>query len=132
MRLRSVLFGVFGMLALTAVACSESGPDIQALATQAADETPASSFNIVAENTRFDTDAIVAVAGEETVIVLDNQDGALHNVAIYTEEGGDVIYRGELFVGPETREYRFEAPQAGVYYFRCDAHPEMEGAFIAR
>ena len=132
MRLRFVLFGAFGLLAVMVVACSGGGADIGALATQAAEEAPASSFNVVAKSTRFDTDTLVVVAGEPTTIVFDNQDSALHNVAVYSEEGGDVIYRGELFTGPETREYRFEASQAGVYYFRCDAHPEMEGVFIAR
>ncbi len=120
------------LLLLLAVTACCSDPDVMALATEAADTAPASSFNVVAKNTQFDTDTLVVIAGEETVVRLDNQDGALHNVAVYTEEGGDPIYRGELFTGPETREYRFQSPQAGVYYFRCDAHPEMEGVFIAR
>ena len=120
------------LLIVLAIACSGGNTDIAALATEAAGAAPASSFNVVAKNTQFDIDTLVVVAGSEVVIRLDNQDGALHNVAVYTEEGGDPIFRGELFTGPETREYRFQAPQAGVYYFRCDAHPEMEGVFIAR
>ena len=120
------------LLALPVLACGGSGADIPALATAAADVAPASSFNVVARNTRFDTDTIVATADQEVIISLENQDGALHNIAIYSEEGGDAIFRGELFTGPETMEYRFDAPPPSVYYFRCDAHPEMEGAFIAR
>ena len=120
------------LLIVLAIACSGGNTDIAALATEAAGTAPASSFNVVAKDTRFDTDTLVVVAGSEVVISLDNQDGALHNVAVYTEEGGDSVFRGELFTGPETREYRLQAPQAGVYYFRCDAHPEMEGVFIAR
>ncbi len=120
------------LLIVLAIACSGGNTDIAALATEAASAAPASSFNVVAKNTRFDIDTLVVVAGSEVMISLDNQDGALHNVAVYTEDGGDPIFRGELFTGPETREYRFQVPQAGVYYFRCDAHPEMEGVFIAR
>jgi plastocyanin len=128
--LRLIVVAFF--LALPAIACGGSGADIPALATAAAETAPASSFNVVAKNTRFDTDTLVVAEGQEVVIGLENQDGALHNIAVYSEEGGDVIFRGELFTGPKTMEYRFEAPPAGVYYFRCDAHPEMEGVFIAR
>ena len=118
--------------AVTLCACGGGGADIPALATAATDATPASSFNVVAKDTEFNTDTLVVAAGREVVINLENRDAALHNVAVYTEKGGDVIYRGELFSGDDSREYRFQAPPAGVYYFRCDAHPEMDGVFIAR
>ena len=113
-------------------ACGGGDADIPALATAATDATPASSFNVVAQDTEFDTDTLVVAAGREVVIDFENRDAASHNVAVYTEKGGDVIYRGELFTGNDSREYRFQAPPAGVYYFRCDAHPEMDGVFIAR
>ena len=113
-------------------ACGGGDADIPALATAATDATPASSFNVVAQDTEFDTDTLVVAAGREVVIDFENRDGASHNVAVYTEKGGDVIYRGELFTGNDSREYRFQAPPAGVYYFHCDAHPEMDGVFIAR
>ena len=113
-------------------ACGGGDADIPALATAATDATPASSFNVVAQDTEFDTDTLVVAAGREVVIDFENRDGASHNVAVYTEKGGDVIYRGELFTGNDSRQYRFQAPPAGVYYFRCDAHPEMDGVFIAR
>jgi len=122
----------FLFVTLSAVACGGSETDIPALATAAADATPSASFNVVAKNLKFNTDTLVVPAGEEVVISLDNQDSALHNISVYTEKGGDSIYRGELFQGKGTEEYRFQAPAAGVYYFRCDAHPEMNGVFIAR
>ena len=120
------------VLALGGFACGGGSADVPALATAAADATPASSFNVVAKGTKFDTDTLVVTAGEEVVISLENQDSALHNIAVLTEKGGDTIYRGELFNGKATEEYRFEAPPPGVYYFRCDAHPEMDGVFISR
>jgi plastocyanin len=119
-------------VAATLTACGGGSADISVLATAAADATPASSFNVVAEDIEFDTDTLVVVAGREVVIDFENRDGAMHNIAVFTEKGGDVIYRGELFTGDDRREYRFQAPPAGVYYFHCDAHPEMEGVFIAR
>jgi plastocyanin len=118
--------------AVVVTACGGSDADIPALATAAADTEPASSFNVVANDLKFDTDTLVAVADEEVVISLENQDNATHNIAVLTEKSGDVIFRGELFTGEETKEYRFQAPAPGVYYFRCDAHPEMEGVFITR
>ena len=113
-------------------ACGGGGADIPALATEAADATAATSFNLVAEDTEFDTDTLVVAADREVAITLENRDSALHNIAVYSEKGGDEIFRGELFTGEDRREYRFQAPAAGVYYFRCDAHPEMDGVFIAR
>ena len=128
----SRLLPVLATLLVVVAGCGGSDVDIEALATEAAGTAPSTSFHVVAKNTAFDTDTLVAAAGAEISITLQNEDGALHNVAIYTEEGGDEVYRGELFTGSETREFRFTAPAPGVYYFRCDAHPEMEGVFIAR
>jgi plastocyanin len=114
------------------IACGGDSTDVNVLATAAADTEPSSSFNVVAKGTKFDTDTLVAVADEEVVISFENHDSALHNIAVLTEKGGDTIFRGELFTGTDTREYRFQAPSPGVYYFRCDAHPEMNGVFIAK
>jgi plastocyanin len=120
------------LLALPLIGCGGSDADIPALATAAADATPASSFNVVAKDLKFDTDTLVVNADAAVVISFENRDSATHNVAIYTEDGGDVIYRGDLFSGDDTRVYRFQAPPPGVYYFHCDAHPEMDGVFVAR
>lgn len=132
MRRPLLLLAPLLLLVLPVLACGGSDADIPALATAAANVEPASSFNVVAKNTKYDTDTLVVTAGEEVVISLDNQDGALHNISVYTVDGGDAIFRGDLFTGPETKEYRFEAPPPGVYYFHCDAHPEMKGVFISR
>lgn len=120
------------LLALPVIACGGSGADIPALATAAADVAPASSFNVAAKGTKYDTDTLVVASGLEVVINFDNRDSALHNISVFSLDGDDAIYRGELFTGPESMEYRFEAPAAGVYYFHCDAHPEMKGVFISR
>ncbi len=86
------------------------------------------TLTIVALEIAFDTDAIELPAGEQVAIALDNQDaGVPHNVAIYTEEGGEAIFLGDIFPGVETRTYSFTAPDPGTYYFQCDVHPFMNG-----
>jgi plastocyanin len=122
--------------ALVAACGGGSDADLPALATEAANVQPQVQVTVVADDLKFDTDTIVVPADQEISITLDNQDaGTLHNVAVYTSiEGEDrrEIYRGDLFNGRETRTYTFTAPAPGVYLFRCDAHPDMEGVFIAR
>jgi plastocyanin len=122
------------LVALPVLGCGGGGSaDVPALATAAVDATPASSFNVVAKNLKYDTDTLVVNAGQEVVINFENQDSALHNISVYSLDGDDSIFRGDLFKGPdESKEYRFQAPPAGVYYFHCDAHPEMSGVFISR
>jgi plastocyanin len=121
------------VLSLSAAGCSGGKADIDALATESADVAPSATLQIRAKDLKFDKDTLVAPAAVEVTLTLDNQDGAVHNVAIYTgKDAKENLFRGELFAGKATREYRFQAPPAGVYYFRCDAHPEMDGVFITR
>jgi plastocyanin len=117
-----------------AVACGGGKADTEALATQAAAATPSAALEIRAKALKFDKDTLVVPAGAAVTLSFDNEDsGTLHNVAIYTgSDAKENLFRGELFQGKETREYRFQAPAAGAYYFRCDAHPDMDGVFIAR
>ena len=119
---------------LGAVACGGGKADLETLATRAADATPAPSLAIRARAVKFDKDTLVAPAGREIVVALDNQDaGVSHNFAVYSaKDAKQNLFRGELFEGKETREFRFQSPEAGVYYFRCDAHPDMDGVFISR
>ncbi len=119
---------------LGVVACGGGKADIAALATRAADATPSPALDMRAKGTKFDKDTLVVPAKREVVLTFDNQDsGVSHNVAVYTaQDAKQNLFRGELFPGKEQREYRFQAPEAGVYYFRCDAHPGMDGVFIAK
>ena len=122
------------MVAAGVVACGGGKADIDALATEAAGATPSPALEIRAKGTKFNTDTLVVPAGAEVRLSFDNQDGGVnHNVAVYTDKGAKQnLFRGDLFQGKETREYRFQAPAAGVYYFRCDAHPEMDGVLISK
>ncbi len=131
---RTRCFALIASLFLTlgALACGGKA-DLPALATASAGAPSSASLDVVAKGTKFNTDTLVVPTNQEIVIRFDNLDRALHNVAVYADTDlGEPLFRGELFGGKETREYRFQSPAPGVYYFRCDAHPEMDGAFIVR
>lgn len=86
---------------------------------------------------------ITLVAGRDSFINFTNRPDEnrrfRHNIAIYRDPGfHDVIFRGEVIAPVLIREaadspdcclvpadivYRFAAPQAGEYRFRCDVHP---------
>ena len=64
-------------------------------------------------------------------LTFDNQDGAPHNVAIYTDSSASqAMFQGEIFSGA-TRVYQVPALAAGTYFFRCDVHPDMTGTIVA-
>jgi plastocyanin len=83
---------------------------------------------IAAEGIAFDTAELSLPAEGEAVIAFDNRDSGIpHNVSVYTEQGGEPIFQGEIITGPATIEYRFPPPDPGSYYFQCDVHPQMQG-----
>jgi plastocyanin len=122
-------------VALFIAACGggSDDADLPALATEAADVQPQTELTVVAEDLEYDIDTIVVPAGSAVSITLDNRDGGtLHNLAVYTEGEATKIFGGDLFQGEATQTYSLTAPAAGLYAFRCDAHPDMNGAFIAK
>jgi len=81
----------------------------------------------------FDRRCLAAPASQAFTIAFDNQEnGVIHNVAIYTNSGaGTVLFRGALVTGPKAITYRVSALDPGTYFFRCDVHPtKMTGTFI--
>jgi plastocyanin len=113
-------------LALLAAACGSGTP-------QASGPTPsltANSPTIVAKNIKFVTGTVTAPAGRAFAMDFDNQDGAPHNVSIYTADGS-TVFRGEVFGGSAHRTYAIPALTAGTYTFKCDVHPEMTGTLTA-
>ncbi len=113
----------------------------------ARDETPVPAgtpsgevqdFTIVAKNVMFDLDTMTVKAGGTVHLKVDNQDkGVTHNWALYPNEeaaqsGEQPISGTELENGPIVQELTFTAPEAGTYFFQCDAHPStMTGTLIA-
>jgi plastocyanin len=128
------LAAIVSTVAFTSAACGGDDADLTALATEAAGTEPSTQLTVVADGLEFDTDTLVVPASTDVSITLENQDsGTLHNVAVYTDDDDRTeIFRGELFEGDDTRTYSFTSPAAGVYLFRCDAHPDMNGAFVVR
>ena len=128
---RATVFGALMALAALVAACSSS--------TSSGDDgntgggTIAVTDGVVelsAADLAFDANVIQATAGEAFTISFANNDTAPHNVAIYTEEGGEEIVKGEVIDGGATIEIEVPAQEAGEYYFVCDVHPEMNGALV--
>lgn len=93
---------------------------------------PEDAPRISAENIEFDRNELELPTDGEAVLVFENLDTAPHNVAIYELAGDDPnfdapLFVGEIFTGVETMVYRFEPPEGGTYFFRCDVHPQMQG-----
>ena len=84
-----------------------------------------------ANDLEFDASTIEAPAGAEFTITFTNNESQPHNVAIYSEEGGDEIVVGEVITGPDaTTQIVVPALDAGEYYFQCDIHPDMNGTVV--
>jgi plastocyanin len=89
------------------------------------------SLQITSQNVQFDKSCLAAPAGQSFTITLDNKDTTEHNVAIYTDSSANQnLFRGELITGPKTTTYHVQGLDAGMYFFRCDVHPSMNGTFV--
>ena len=96
----------------------------------AEEEGGGSGLNISAQNLQFDTDEISLPAGEEAEIAFANEDASSvqHNIAIYSEEGGEDVFVGDVIPGGQSITYSIPALEAeAASYFQCDLHPGMNG-----
>jgi plastocyanin len=90
---------------------------------------PDSSTGIIASGIAFDVSELNLPAGEENTLPFDNRDAGIpHNVSIYTEQGGEALFEGEIITGPAKVDYQVPALDPGSFYFQCDVHPQMSGA----
>lgn len=124
-----VLLVVGAAAAVFAVACSGTS------SSAGADAEPSARLEIASRNLRFDKRTLVALPNTDVTIVHNNRDGGTpHNIAFYEARNArDLIFRGELFNGVETREETFRTPGPGTYFFRCDAHPDtMSGTLVVK
>ena len=116
-------------VALAAAACGSTnagGPAAPAVSLDP--NAPA----VVAKDIKFVTTDVKVPAGKAFQLRFDNQDGAPHNVAIYTDSSASQArFQGEIFAGG-SRVYSVPALAAGTYYFRCDVHPDMNGTIVAQ
>lgn len=87
---------------------------------------------VVAKDLAFNTDTITLPADTETTMTLDNEDpGVEHNLAIYSDDTYTAeLFKGEIFAGPDSREYTIPPLPAGTLAFKCDVHPTMTGTVV--
>ncbi len=127
---RLVLTLALAALALAAAACSttNAGEPPAASVPPADPSAPA----VVAKDMRFAPAEVAVPAGKAFTLSFDNQDGAPHNVAIYSDaSAGTNLFRGEIVSGTKVT-YDVPALAAGSYFFRCDVHPDMTGTIVAK
>lgn len=80
--------------------------------------------SISAEGLAFGTSELSLKADTPSLIAFDNRDqGIPHNVAIYTAQGGEALFQGEIVTGPTKVEYDVPPLDPGEYSFQCDVHP---------
>lgn len=86
------------------------------------------AVEIEADNIQFNLTELHFAPDSEAVLEFHNNEAVPHNVAIYAnpEFSGLALFQGAVITA-DSIEYRFRAPAAGTYYFRCDIHPLMQG-----
>ena len=94
----------------------------------AASSVDPDALKITAKDLAFSTSTLSAPAGKPFQIAFDNQDTAPHNVAIYRDRSAaEKVFGSDLFSGPGVVRYDVPALAPGIYFFRCDVHPNMSG-----
>jgi plastocyanin len=91
----------------------------------------AADVTISANNVAFDTDALTTPAGRDFTLLFQNLESVPHNVSIFTEQGGQSLFTGEIVTGTDI-VYNVPALDPGDYFFVCDVHPQqMTGTLTA-
>lgn len=123
-----------GLLSLAAVlaACSGASADPNNGSPMPSAAPAGDAVTITAKNLTFGQTEVPVPADKAFDLVFDNQESAPHNVAIYTDSSASTkISVGEIFSGPAQKTQSVPALAAGNYFFRCDVHPDMQGAIVA-
>lgn len=87
------------------------------------DAQPGEAVPIAAQILAFSTEELSLPAGAPSVIAFENLDAAPHNVSIYTAQGGEPLFQGEIITGPDRIDYEVPPQEPGEYFFQCDVHP---------
>jgi len=131
--MRRILLSCLLAVTIGATACGSgtSDADVKAMATCSPSGT---ALRIEAQNLHFDKSCLAAPAGSPFTITMDNQEnGVPHNVSIYESPSrSKALFQGRTVAGVATVTYAVGALPAGTYYFQCDVHPQMNGAFVVR
>ncbi len=108
------------VVALAATACRG--------AATPAPSWPADATVVTARDIRFDTTELQFKAETPSTLVLVNEDGDRHNIAIRTRSGfdGDLLFRFDP-VSATTIVLSVGPMPSGSYFFICEVHPTMSG-----
>jgi len=115
-------------LAIAAAACSgatAAPPSSDPVASPSGD-----ALVIVAKDLQFVNPNVTVTAGEETPIILDNQEAAPHNIAV-KDASGEIIFKGEIVSSKQAADI-LPPLAAGTYPFLCEVHPDMVGTIEAK
>lgn len=131
MKRLSLTLGLLGLAAVLA-ACSGTSA-APATGSPVAPSTPAGdTVSITARDLEFGQSEVTVPAETPFDLVFDNQEGAPHNVAIYSDSTASTkVSVGDIFSGPAQKTQSVPALAAGTYFFRCDVHPDMQGSIVA-
>jgi plastocyanin len=128
--MKRLLLGL-GLVALAAVTAACSGATAAPATDAPAPSTPAGdAIVIVAKDLEFLTTDVTVPADEPAAIVLDNQEGAPHNIAI-KDAAGSMVFKGEIVSNKQVTN-AVPALAAGTYTFLCEVHPDMQGTITAQ
>jgi plastocyanin len=108
-------------------------PSIEASSEPSASASAAGDVQISAAGVAFEQTEVTAPAGQPFTIAFANNDaGVPHNIAIHKDnQGGEEVFKGEIFNGADRRVYDVPALDAGTYAFACSVHPNMVGTLTA-
>jgi plastocyanin len=120
-----------GLLALAAVlaACSGATAAPPAGSPAAPSAGAGDALTVVAKDLKFSPTALTVEADAAFDLVLDNQEGAPHNIAIKDAAGAEV-FKGEIVTNAKVTN-AVPALAAGSYAFWCEIHPDMQGTITA-
>ncbi|HEX5241274.1 MAG TPA: cupredoxin domain-containing protein [Candidatus Limnocylindrales bacterium] len=114
-------------VAFLLAACSSAQPGASAPAGTIDPNAP----ELLAHGLMFDKTELDIPGGQPFQLVLDNDDGVPHNIAIYRDEGhSQLVFRGDI-ESTGIHVYQVQAIEPGTYYFQCDVHPQMNGIVVA-
>jgi plastocyanin len=142
------------MSAIVAVSCSDDGGSTSktsvgtstpsgsattpgagggAISTVTAAVASASTLQISASGTKFDTDKLNAKAGRVTVQFTNNDNGMTHSFALYRSNSDldQPLAATTIATGPNVMSVTADLTP-GDYYFQCQVHPQqMNGTLTA-
>ncbi len=116
----------------TALACGQTLPPA---AASGAPAVATAALKITAVGILFDTDKLLAPAGQQLTITVDNQDAGIpHNINFFkgADATGESVAKTAIETGKIVQTLTFGPLEAGSYYFQCDVHPNMSGTLTVQ